>query len=57
MASLKQALYVREQYPDAEVTIFYIDIRSPGDRYEKFYQKVKADPKVTFVKGKVADVQ
>jgi len=57
MASLKQALYVREQYPDTEVTIFYIDIRSPGDRYEKFYQKVKADPKVTFVKGKVADVQ
>lgn len=57
MASLKQALYVREQYPDTAITIFYIDIRSPGDRYEKFYQQVKGDGKVTFVKGKVAAVQ
>jgi quinone-modifying oxidoreductase subunit QmoA len=56
MASLKQALYVREQYPDATVYIFYIDIRSPGQRYEKFYEKVKADEKIVFVKGKVAEV-
>jgi quinone-modifying oxidoreductase subunit QmoA len=28
MASLKQATYVREQYPDAKIYIFYIDIRS-----------------------------
>jgi quinone-modifying oxidoreductase, subunit QmoA len=41
MASLKHATYIREQYPDAKVYIFYIDIRSPGDRYEKFYSKIK----------------
>jgi quinone-modifying oxidoreductase subunit QmoA len=57
MASLKQALYVREQYPDATIYIFYIDIRSPGQRYEKFYQKVKDDEKIIFVKGKVAAVE
>jgi quinone-modifying oxidoreductase subunit QmoA len=57
MASLKQALYVREQYPDATIYIFYIDIRSPGQRYEKFYQKVKDDDKIIFVKGKVAAVE
>lgn len=57
MASLKQALYVREQYPEATVYIFYIDIRSPGQRYEKFYEKVKADEKIIFVKGKVAEVE
>jgi quinone-modifying oxidoreductase subunit QmoA len=57
MASLKQALYVREQYPDATIYIFYIDIRSPGQRYEKFYQKVKDDEKVVFIKGKVAAVE
>ncbi|MBW1988242.1 MAG: CoB--CoM heterodisulfide reductase iron-sulfur subunit A family protein [Deltaproteobacteria bacterium] len=56
MASLKQATYVREQYPDAQVYIFYIDIRAPGNRYEQFYSKIKADEKVTFVKGKVAEV-
>lgn len=56
MASLKHATYIREQYPDAEITIYYIDLRAPGQRYEKFYNKLKEDPKVFFVKGKVAEV-
>ncbi len=56
MASLKQATYIRAQYPDAKITIFYIDMRAPGNRYEKFYKKIKEDPLVTFVKGKVAEV-
>jgi quinone-modifying oxidoreductase subunit QmoA len=56
MASLKQATYVREQYPDAKIFIFYIDVRAPGQRYEKFYKKIKADENVFFIKGKVAEV-
>jgi quinone-modifying oxidoreductase, subunit QmoA len=56
MASLKQATYVRERYPDAKIYIFYIDIRSPGDRYEKFYQKIKEDENIFLIKGKVAEV-
>ncbi len=56
MASLKQATYVREQYPDAKVYIFYIDVRAPGQRYEKFYKKIKADENVFLIKGKVAEV-
>ena len=56
MASLKQATYVRERYPDANIYIFYIDLRAPGDRYEKFYKMIKEDEKVFFVKGKVAEV-
>jgi len=57
MASLKQATYIRERYPDAEIYIFYIDIRTPGYRYEKFYKKIKEDEKVFFIKGKVAEVR
>ncbi len=56
MASLKQATYVREQYPDAKIYIFYIDLRAPGQRYEKFYQKIKEDENIILVKGKVAEV-
>ena len=56
MASLKQATYIREQYPDAKVYIFYIDVRAPGQRYEKFYKKIKADENVFLIKGKVAEV-
>jgi len=56
MASLKQATYVREQYPDAEVSIFYIDLRTPGTSYERFLNKIKEDDKISLIKGKVAKV-
>ena len=56
MASLKHATYIREQYPDAKIYIFYIDLRTPGYRYEKFYKKLKEDENIFFIKGKVAEV-
>ena len=55
LASLKQATYVREQLPESEVTICYIDIRTP-DRLEDFYTNVQKDEKVTFIKSKIADI-
>lgn len=56
LASLKQATYVREQYPDSKVYVFYIDIRTPGTSYERFLNKIKEDEKVSLTKGKVAKV-
>ena len=56
MASLKHATYIRAQYPDAKIYIFYIDLRASGQRYEKFYKMVKEDKNVFFIKGKVAEV-
>lgn len=55
MASMKQINYIRAQYPDAKITVFYIDLRTPG-KYEKFREKLMADPKIQWVKGKVADI-
>lgn len=55
MASLKQITYVRAQYPEAKVFVFYIDLRTPG-KYEKFRDKFKDDQNITFIKGKVADI-
>jgi len=57
LASLKQASYVRELYPDAKVKIYYIDIRTPGLFENRFYAKIKEDPNVSFLKGKVAKVE
>jgi quinone-modifying oxidoreductase subunit QmoA len=56
MASLKQSTYVREKYADdANISIYYIDIRAI-DRFEDFYKKIQADPKVKFIKSKVANI-
>ena len=56
MASLKHATYLRAQYPDAKIYIYYIDLRTPGLKYENFYAKLKEDENIFFVKGKVAEV-
>jgi quinone-modifying oxidoreductase subunit QmoA len=56
MASLKQARYLREQYEDVKVTVFYIDIRTIG-RLENFYYDLLEDGNVAFVKGKVAGIK
>jgi quinone-modifying oxidoreductase subunit QmoA len=54
LASAKQALYVKAQLPDAEVTVYYIDRRTPG-RNEAMLAKAEAAG-VRFVKGKVGKV-
>jgi quinone-modifying oxidoreductase, subunit QmoA len=54
MATLKQCLYLAEQNSDIQITVYYIDLRTPG-RYVKVLDKVKALPNVHFVKGKVAN--
>jgi quinone-modifying oxidoreductase subunit QmoA len=55
LASLKQAQYVRSQYPDSKVSLFYIDLRALG-RNEDFLAKVQADQNVQLIKGKIAKV-
>jgi quinone-modifying oxidoreductase subunit QmoA len=56
LGSLKQVTYVKEKSPDAKVTIFYIDIRTPGT-FEDFYNRVKGYQDLSLVKGKVAKIE
>ncbi len=56
MATLKQTSYVKEKYGDeGKSSVYYIDIRAI-DRIDDFYQKVKADETVHFIKSKVASI-
>jgi quinone-modifying oxidoreductase subunit QmoA len=56
MASLKQATYVLDAYgKEADINIYYIDIRSI-DRFEDFYNKVRKNENVKFIKSKVANI-
>jgi quinone-modifying oxidoreductase subunit QmoA len=55
LGSLKQVRYVREQYPDAQIFVFYIDIRAPG-RLEDFFVATEEDEKLSLIKGKVAKI-
>jgi quinone-modifying oxidoreductase subunit QmoA len=51
LGSLKHAAYIRQQYADAEVDIYYIDLRA-HDKLEAFLGKLQADDQVHFMKSK-----
>jgi quinone-modifying oxidoreductase subunit QmoA len=55
-ASIKHSAYIRTLYPETAITIFYIDIRTPG-RLEEFYARVEQDAGLRLIKGKVARVE
>jgi len=52
LASLKQALYVRQQNPNALAYILYKDIRTPGQT-ELFYKEAQSDPGVMLTKAEI----
>lgn len=43
MYTAKQAHLVREKIPDAQLTIFYMDVRAFGKGFEEFYNRVKLE--------------
>jgi heterodisulfide reductase subunit A len=55
MYAIKQSMLLSGSLPLADITIYYMDIRTFGKGYEQFYQNAKAMG-VEFVKGKVAKI-
>lgn len=56
LASLKQARYVKDQLPDAQVTMYYIDRRTPG-RNEDVLLSTSELEGVRLMKGKVGTIE
>jgi heterodisulfide reductase subunit A-like polyferredoxin len=52
----KQATLYKQQVPDGQATVFYIDIRSQGKGYEEFVQRAMEDHDVLYVRGKASKV-
>ncbi len=55
-ATLKQSTYLRTQNPEVDITIFYIDVRTPG-QLQDFYAKVVSGGNIRLVKGKVGKIE
>ena len=53
--SMKQAHLVKKMNKDAEVTLFYIDIRAAGRRFEEFYYNTQKEG-VQFIRGRIARI-
>jgi quinone-modifying oxidoreductase subunit QmoB len=55
LVSLKQALYVRQANPEAQVYVLHKDIRTPG-QLEDFYRRVQEEEGVFFLRAEVTGV-
>ena len=56
MYTIKNALLLRWLYPEIDITIFRIDIRTPGKGYEEFYERAR-EAGVHFVQGRPAEIR
>ena len=56
MYALKNAQLLREKFPDSEVYIMYMDMRTPFRMYEEFYTRAR-DYGIKFIRGKPGKVE
>lgn len=56
MTAIKQAIEMKERFPNAEVYCFYMDLRLFGKKYEDFYINAQRDFGIHFVRGRVSEV-
>ncbi len=56
MYTAKHAMLIRDKYPDVNVTVFYIDVRTPGKNFDEFYRRAVEQYGVNYVKGQVGKV-
>ena len=56
MYTAKHAMLTRDKYPDTDVYVFYIDVRTPGKNFDEFYRRAVEEFGVHYIKGMVGKV-
>lgn len=56
MYTAKHAMLIKDKYPDIDVHVFYIDVRTPGKNFDEFYRRAVEEYGVNYIKGQVGKV-
>ena len=56
VTAIKQAIEMKEKFPEAEIYCFYMDLRLFGKKYEDFYINAQKDYGIHFIRGRVSEV-
>ena len=56
MYTAKHAMLLKDKYPELDVYVFYIDVRTPGKNFDEFYRRAVEDYGVQYIKGMVGKV-
>jgi len=51
MYAIKNAVLLKQMYPDSDITIYYMDIRTPSKGYEEFYDRAR-QMGIHFIQGR-----
>ena len=57
MYTAKHAMLVKDHHPEIDVTVFYIDVRTPGKNFDEFYRRAVEQYGVHYIKGMVGKVE
>ena len=55
ITGVKQAIELREMFPDADIFNFYMDIRMFGPGYEELYREAQERHNIHFVRGRISE--
>ena len=56
ITAIKQAIELKQRFPEAMVYCFYKDLRMFGKKYEDFYINAQRDYGIRFIRGRVSEV-
>lgn len=55
MYTLKNALLLREHYPNMKIHVLFMDLRAPFKGYEEFYRRAREEG-ITFLRGRPTEI-
>jgi heterodisulfide reductase subunit A len=51
MAATKEAILAKEHEPDADITIFFLDLRAFGKDFERYYERARNEKGIRYVRA------
>ena len=55
MYSIKNAILLKQMHPDTDISIYYMDIRTPSKGYEEFYDRAR-EMGIKFLQGRPSEI-
>lgn len=55
ITGVKQAVEMRQLFPECEIYNFYMDIRMFGSGYEELYRKAQIESNIHFIRGRISE--
>jgi len=56
MYTAKHATMIKNKHPEINVSIYYIDVRTPGKNFDEFYRRAAEEYGVKYIKGQVGKI-